>query len=160
MSPQFHKWLTKLAEQSQLCFLFLLSPRIAQALLCNCRETDLQYDAPCRTWQKKRADGGKEEGCFREIIRLEKEDSKRRKEAAVYEVQRTDWLIPCSQPRQDDFGCGQEALLRETLLWGQQITLGACQSFCLELFSLIGGLILRTAYISVMWIFTMTCCDL
>lgn len=80
----------KLAEQSQPCFLFLLSPHITQALLCNCRETDLQYDAPCRTWQKKRADGEKEEGCFREMIRLEKEDSKKRKEAAVYEVQRTD----------------------------------------------------------------------
>lgn len=131
MSLQFHKWLTKLAEQSQLCFFFLLSPHITQALLCYCRETDLHYDAPRRTWQKK---SWWREG--RSLLHRNckvRERGQVRKEAAVCEVQQTAWLFPCSQLRQDDFRCGQGSLLRETLLWGQQITLGACQRFSLEL---------------------------
>ena len=55
----------------------LLSPHITRALLCNCRETELQDDAARGgtvqdLTKKKRTNGVKEEVCYREIIRLEK----------------------------------------------------------------------------------------
>lgn len=56
----------------------LLSPHITRALLCNCRETELQDDAARGGYRagpdqkKKRTNGVKEEVCYREIIRLEK----------------------------------------------------------------------------------------